>query len=330
MIDSGSQSTACSVDFAKGYATDDTERAKLWDVQDQKIEAHGKEIVDVKFHGQANETPVPASIKMDVSDVARNVASMGRLLRAGFDLHFTNHGHTCCMENGGLKTTISEDSPTSEAPLYSLDVEVLPPPGEICESKSTASARIAPIAMDDERVEEGSRVELAGLVRDVGLNGKRGICMGRTPEGERWLIALLGGRRVNVKMSNIKPAGDLDTETVQREDTSAVPLRGPEDPPSNAMIEAHNLTHFPAAPWCEIFDWHTQFKYDSEIPCARRMDFQFISGVAVWCPEAQAKATVLTTVDMDSGYVGVLMVSGKSPDNFTVRSSSSFVDDFEG
>ena len=64
MIDSGSQSTACSVDFAKGYATDDTERAKLWDIQDQKIEAHGKKIVDVKFHGQANETPVPASIKL--------------------------------------------------------------------------------------------------------------------------------------------------------------------------------------------------------------------------------------------------------------------------
>ena len=53
MIDSGSQSTACSVDFAKGCATDDTERAKLWDIQDQKIEAHGKKIVDVKFHGQA-------------------------------------------------------------------------------------------------------------------------------------------------------------------------------------------------------------------------------------------------------------------------------------
>ena len=31
-------------------------------------------------------------------------------------------------------------------------------------------------------------------------------------------------------------------------------------------------------------------------------------------------------VDMDTGYVGVLMVSGKSPDKFTVRSSSSFVD----
>ena len=117
------------MDFAKGYATDDTERAKLWDIQDQKIEAHGKKIVDVKFHGQVNETPVPASIKVDVSDVARNVASMGRLLRARFDLHFTKHGHTCWMENGGLKTTISEDSPTSEALLYSLDVEVLPTAG---------------------------------------------------------------------------------------------------------------------------------------------------------------------------------------------------------
>ena len=147
MIDSGSQSTACSVDFAKGYATDNTERANLWDIQDQKIEAHGNKIVDVKFHGQANETPVPASIKVDVSDVARNVASMCRLLRAGFDLHFTNHGHTCRMENGGLKTTIGEDSLSSEAPLYGLDVQMLPPPGEICESRSTASARIAPIAM---------------------------------------------------------------------------------------------------------------------------------------------------------------------------------------
>ena len=51
------------MDFAKGYATDDTERAKLWDIQDQKIEKRGKKIVDVKFHGQANETPVPASEK---------------------------------------------------------------------------------------------------------------------------------------------------------------------------------------------------------------------------------------------------------------------------
>ena len=109
-----------------------------------------RKLIDVKFHGQANETPVPASIKVDESNVARNVASMGRLLRAGFDLHFTNHGHTCWMENGGLKTTISEDSPTSEALLYSLDVEVLLPPGEICESKPAAGARIAPIAVDEE------------------------------------------------------------------------------------------------------------------------------------------------------------------------------------
>ena len=56
------------------------------------------------------------------------------------------------------------------------------------------------------------------------------------------------------------------------------------------------------------------------------MDFQFISGVAVWCPNAHVKATVLTMADMDTGHVGVLMVSGESPDNFMVRSTASFVD----
>ena len=174
MIDSGSQSTACSVDFAKGYATDDTERAKLWDIQDQKIEA---------------------PIQRDSCSSQHQGGCVRCREKRCFD------GHTCWMENEGMKTTISEDSPTSEAPLYSLDVEVLPPPGEICKSKPAAGARIAPIAVDEERVEEGNRVELAGLVRDIGLNGKRGICMGRAPDGERWLIALPGGRRVNVKMS---------------------------------------------------------------------------------------------------------------------------------
>ena len=44
MIDSGSQSTACSVDFSKGNATDDTERAKLWDIQDQKLKEQSKKM----------------------------------------------------------------------------------------------------------------------------------------------------------------------------------------------------------------------------------------------------------------------------------------------
>ena len=45
----------------------DLERLKLWDIQDQKNEAHGKKIVDVMFHGQTNEGSIPASIKVDVS-----------------------------------------------------------------------------------------------------------------------------------------------------------------------------------------------------------------------------------------------------------------------
>ena len=94
------------MNFVKDNETDDSNRAKLWDIQDQKIEAHGKKIVDVMFHGQTNEAPIPASIKVDV---ARNDASMGRLLRAGFDWHFTSRADTCWKENGGQNTTISED-----------------------------------------------------------------------------------------------------------------------------------------------------------------------------------------------------------------------------
>ena len=78
-------------------------------------------------------------------------------------------------------------------------------------------------------------------MRDVVLHGTKGICSGRARDGERWLIALLGGRRINEETSNIKPSGDLDTEVVHREATLAVPPEGPSDPPSRAMIEAHKV-----------------------------------------------------------------------------------------
>ena len=39
---------------------------------------------------------------------------------------------------------------------------------------------------------------------------------------------------------------------LRREVTNTVPLKGPEYPPHRAMIEAHNVTHLPAALWCEI------------------------------------------------------------------------------
>ena len=167
-----------------------------------------------------------------------------RLLRVGFDSHLTNFGHTCWMQKGRQQTTIKEERPTSEAPLYSLDVEVLPPLGALGDGKSTVGARVAPIAAAEcEQLEEGSKVEMAGLVQDLGLNGQKGICLGRATDVERWLVALLGGRRANVNMSIVKTSGDLDAEVVQREATLGIPLKGPDDPPSRAMIEAHTLTH---------------------------------------------------------------------------------------
>ena len=47
MLDSGSQSTACSPDFALEYEVDDTSHAKLCDIQNKNIANHGKKIAVV-------------------------------------------------------------------------------------------------------------------------------------------------------------------------------------------------------------------------------------------------------------------------------------------
>ena len=107
---------------------------------------------------------VPACIKVDVLDVVRNIASMDRLLRAGFDLHFMTHGHTFWMENGGLKTTISDDSSTS--PLQSR-CRSATSTVEFSNGKTAVGARVAPIAADDERLEGSSRVEWTSQREDV-------------------------------------------------------------------------------------------------------------------------------------------------------------------
>ena len=89
MLDLRSQSTACTSSFAFDYGVDDTEKAKLRDIQDQPIESYGKKIVDVEFMGDDKQGDIPCSLSMDVSNVGKDIVSMGRMLRAGFDIHFT-------------------------------------------------------------------------------------------------------------------------------------------------------------------------------------------------------------------------------------------------
>ena len=129
-------------------------------------------------------------------------------------------------------------------------------------------------------------MELAGLLRDMGLNGQRGTCMGCTLVGE---MADRHAWRQTSQREDVEHQTRRETwmRKLYREAPNAVPPKRPDDPPSRATIEAHNLTHLPAAPWCEISvqargqsDWHRGVRYDSEIPCVQ-MDFQFISGVAV-------------------------------------------------
>ena len=88
---------------------------------------------------------------------------MCRLLRAGFDLHFTDFGHTCWMQKDGQTTKVYEDDPQSEAPLYNMHLRVLPPPTERPEAVGK-KLLVAPIQAGATRGEtfEGCEVELAG------------------------------------------------------------------------------------------------------------------------------------------------------------------------
>ena len=91
MLDSGSQSNACRRSFAPEYDIDDSDKVRLWDIQDSNIRSHGRKIVDITMIGKRSETH--NQVKMDVSDVGKDVLSMGRLLRSGYDVHFTGNGH---------------------------------------------------------------------------------------------------------------------------------------------------------------------------------------------------------------------------------------------
>ena len=145
LLDSGSQSTACRPDFAPEYAVDDSERALLLDIQNNEIASYGKKVVDVNFLG-TGDARMAGKLKLDVSDVGKNVASMGRMLKAGFDLHFTNRGHDCWMEKDGLRTTVHEDDATCEAPLYFVELEVMPVPTQRLEEAILAKESVCLVA----------------------------------------------------------------------------------------------------------------------------------------------------------------------------------------
>ena len=128
---------------------------------------------------------------------------MGRLLRAGFDLHFTRNGHECWMERQGVRTTIFEDSPQSEAPLYNMRLKVMPQPA--AEEQKPGGWLVAPIENEGEEPSlVGSEVKQTGLSRNTSLNGMTGRVMRRSPANpDRWSVRLTSGTWVNVKNENI-------------------------------------------------------------------------------------------------------------------------------
>ncbi len=86
----------------------------MWDLQDIEIPSYGKRTVDVEFAGDEAER-LKGSLRMGVSEVGRNVASMRWLLRDGFDLRFAEGNHRCWMSPCNQITFFYQGDPTSEA-----------------------------------------------------------------------------------------------------------------------------------------------------------------------------------------------------------------------
>jgi hypothetical protein len=304
-----------------------TERAKLRDIQDQPIESYGKKIVDVKFMGDGGQRDISCSLSMDVSHVGKDIVSMGRLLRAGFDMHFTDKGHTCWMEHQGVSSRIEEDDPSSEAPLFYLSMEAQPIPEDGGRPRDEADFLVAPVSMEEE-IPVGREVDVAGLTTNVEWNSVRGKCLGKALTEGRWLISTADGHPLNVRAENVRrlemPVAEVPQPVAPMRVPTAVALRSPDDAPSRAVIESHNLAHIPYAGWCEICvnakgrSDHHVLAEPRPIPLVQ-MDYQYMSATGDLCNFQAAKATVLTVVDTDQGEVAVNQVAKKGDDQFAIR-----------
>ena len=96
---------------------------------------------------------------MDVSDMGKNVLSMGRLIRSGFDLHFTQNGHSSWMTEAstGRIIRLYADNGDAEAPLFYTKIAIRDP----ADQGRTAAA-----------IDTGDVMRIVGLRTQTEYNGQ--------------------------------------------------------------------------------------------------------------------------------------------------------------
>ena len=186
MIDSGSQSTAVNQDFAPEYEIDDSEIPVLWDISGQPIKAYGRKLVRCEFVGD-DRSSLEGCIGVDIADVSKGVASMGRILRAGFDMRYTGRGHNCWMGRGGVRSTLFQNDAKAPAPICNLRLKVLPPTPQPLQTGCIVAPVGATTAHSLAEIPPGTEVELAGLTTAMDLNGCRGRIVRKTETG-KWAV----------------------------------------------------------------------------------------------------------------------------------------------
>ena len=177
LIDSGSQSNATMPSFASEYPIDDTHRANLWDVKEDRIISYGKRVAVLSFLGP--EVDMSGKVAVDVAEVGQNLFSLGRMCRSDFDFHFTEFGHTCWMERNGQTALIEESDYDTDAPLFYARVKVQPLMLQDVKPEDSTTLLVAPVQQSG--LYAGCEVKLAGLESQKELNGSTARCFKQDP-----------------------------------------------------------------------------------------------------------------------------------------------------
>ena len=339
LIDSWSDEHVCRKEFAPAYETQpDPHPVTLRDVQKGVLQQYGVRDVSLQI-GPSGITASQCAFK--VADVNDDVLSLGRLLRRGFEFDLSL-GRGCSM--------FPQGRPDKAVPLFlynnSLRLQALPSVRAISNCRPVGMGVGVPAPTDPEVHAHGGerRDEVHGdrLLPVAALGPKSPLRalraqlaeLGRPTYGSKYHCWKRSRRAREARAESEAVARHEEAMAVGSADVQ-VPARPVE--PLSEERERHNMSHLPPHPWCEHCvrgrapegdqKGVTFEQADKELPViAFDLAFLKTSQGSERNAVADAYATQLVAVDVDSGMIRVIPAPGKNVSDYLVTELRKFVE----
>ena len=343
LIDSGSDEHVCRKEFAPAYETQpDPHLVTLRDVQKGVLQQYGVRDVSLQIGPSGITAAQYAFTEADVND---DVLSVGILLRKGFEFDLSM-GRGCSMYPRGrpekaVPLFLHNNSLRLEALLSVRAISDCRPVG--MEMETSFSTVSEPRAHDERRRDEvhGDGVDIPPVPVDV-LGPKSPL------RALRAQLAELGKPTYESECycwRRLRKAREACAEAdavARHEEAMAVGAADVQVPARPVELlseerERHNVSHLPPQPWCEHSvrgkapeGDHKRVSFeraDKELPVIA-IDFAFLktSQGSERTRVADAYATQLVAVDVDSGMIRVVPAPGKNVSDYLVTGLRKFVE----